>query len=110
VSSFDWKVIAWSSCKGAKTLEQMARFLGMGSYNLTAGGDGCLNPCPETRQRMSAAKKGVFKLSPEHKAKLLASKLGKPGNRKGAKLTVEQRAQRCVAQKARRSREKAARG
>lgn len=58
--AFIWNVIAWASCfSGALVLEKMARHLGMGYYNLTAGGEGRT-------------------LTDSHKAKLLASHLGKP--------------------------------
>lgn len=60
--------------------------------NLTAGGDGSLNPEPETREKMSAAKKGR-KLPEAHKAKIAAATkiaLNAPGMREkiGAAIRV----------------------
>jgi group I intron endonuclease len=44
-------------------------------YNLTAGGDGMLNPTPETRRKISEAGKGRV-LSEEARRKISESKLG----------------------------------
>lgn len=91
--AFDWKIIAWaSSTEGACHLERMAIHLGMGHYNLTTGGEGGCGAVrsPETRMRMSLAKRGIKK-TPEHvakmrefrhtdeaKAKMSATRRGKP--------------------------------
>lgn len=52
--AFDWKVIAiFRNGKIAGEMEQIAiKFLGMGHYNLTDGGEGMNNPTPETRKKL----------------------------------------------------------
>ena len=58
-------------------------------YNLTDGGDGALNPSPETRARMSAARKGKpspnkgKKLPEEQKAKISANHADVNGEKNG---------------------------
>jgi hypothetical protein len=53
----------------------LARADGLPLLNCTDGGEGTLNPTPETRERMAAAKRGR-KLSPEHAAKIAAAHRG----------------------------------
>jgi len=72
--SFDWKVIAWTSCfKGGCQLEKLARHLGLGHYNMTLGGEGTLG-CPvnlgrkqtdETRAKLRACRAGVARPAEE---------------------------------------------
>ena len=72
----------------AVEIEQIATHKQQGwhLYNLSAGGDGCngVKWTPEERARRMATNadrraRGLTKRTPEHRAKLSAAKLGKPG-------------------------------
>ena len=82
-------------------------------YNLTSGGDGGFEMSAESRAKMSASKKGKpahnkgKPSSPESIAKMIASKKGKPSNRKGATHSPETKIKMSLAQKARYAAQKA---
>ena len=67
-------------------------------YNFTEGGDGLLNPSPETRRKMSEAQKGKT-LSEEHRRKISRSNKGSPGPWKGKKRSEATRRKMSEAQK-----------
>ena len=67
-------------------------------YNFTEGGDGLLNPSPETRRKMSEAQKGKT-LSEEHRRKISRSNKGSPGPWKGKKRSEATRRKMSEARK-----------
>jgi hypothetical protein len=72
---------------------------GLGLVNGTDGGDGILNPSPETIAKMSLAKIGK-KLSPEHRAKLSLARMGhKVSLETRAKLSLAQKGKACPSRK-----------
>ena len=93
--AFDWVVIARArNYVAACALERMARHLGLGSYNLTMGGEGAFDPSPETRARMRAAQRTRV-LSPEAKTRMLE---GARAANTGRKASEETRAKLRAAQ------------
>jgi group I intron endonuclease len=86
------------------------RSIGAALYNLNGGGEGGSNPSPETRAKMSAAKKGRNH-SPESRAKMSEASKGRKKSdehranvsaaQKGRKATPETRAKLSAARKGR---------
>lgn len=82
--------------------------LGMKLVNATVGGEGCFNPTPETRLKMSAAQTGVPK-SPAHCANISAAQKGRTFSSEtrsklsaaqtGKKASTETRSKLSAAQK-----------
>lgn len=76
-SAFEWTIVAWCrTMEVALSLERVARHLGMGSYNLTMGGEGLCNPSEEVREKMRQRLLGR-KLSEETKTRMSTSHRGK---------------------------------
>jgi NUMOD3 motif len=129
--AFDWKVIARArNAECGKELERMARHLGMGAYNLTMGGEGLLDPSPETRAKMRASHLGqrrgphseetkakirAAQARPDVRAKVLAAITGRPvseksiaalvARSKGRIVSAETRAKISAAQRGRKASE-----
>lgn len=77
VEAFEWKVIQkFRNSGAAKIAEKLAILWGLGHYNLTVGGDGNINPAPETRAKMSAAQQKRKTRSEATKARMSAAQKG----------------------------------
>lgn len=75
--AFEWKVIQkFRNSNAAKIAEKLGILWGLGHYNLTVGGDGNINPAPETRAKMSAAQQKRKTRSEETKARMSAAQKG----------------------------------
>jgi predicted GIY-YIG superfamily endonuclease len=89
--AFTWKIIAWASCfQGALALEKMARHLGLGYYNLTAGGDG-RTLTDEHKEKLRLAHVGI-PLPTETRQKIATAHAGGTKSHKGKSWTEKRRA------------------
>lgn len=79
-AAFDWTIVCWCrTYELALELERAARFVGMGYYNMTAGGEGMLgwSPSQETRAKSATARRGVRR-SIQARARMSVAKKGRP--------------------------------
>lgn len=100
VSAFSWEKY-WIKHIGR-------RDVGLGTLcNLSNGGDGPSGwvPSPESKRKMSIAKKGC-RLSEEHKRKVSVALLGRPTWSKGKKLSDETKRKMSISQSRRRLNER----
>lgn len=80
--AFDWKVLCWAvNAKTAFALERAARFVGIGTYNLTDGGDmppGFRGPHTEASRRLIGSKFRGRKHTDAHREAISRGLKGKP--------------------------------
>lgn len=92
-SVFTWEVLIWcADYDSALLTERYCRFLGMGKYNMTDGGEGVLgcSPSAETREK-SASKRRGSKRSPETRKLMSQAKKGKPAHNIGVPASEQQK-------------------